>query len=151
MSLLPAPVTVAQIDWLTGAVPEQALLEMVSGMIAPDPMLDSNLTVSLVEQVQRLIGQGKSPMSVLEGLTRMVQLVIQAKYTDAPPRLTPVMPATWEHLLELARPADIQTLRQLNAMLRAAEPQIRQAHSPRLWLESLMLEVTELLSQEGAE
>ena len=151
VSLLPAPVTVAQIDWLTGAVPEQALLEMVSGMIAPDPMLDSNLTVSLVEQVQRLIGQGKSPMSVLEGLTRMVQLVIQAKYTDAPPRLTPVMPATWEHLLELARPADIQTLRQLNAMLRAAEPQIRQAHSPRLWLESLMLEVTELLSQEGAE
>jgi DNA polymerase-3 subunit gamma/tau len=149
VSLLPAPVTVAQIDWLTGAVPEQALLEMVSGMIAPDPMLDPNLTVSLVEQVQRLIGQSKAPMAVLEGLTRMVQLVMQARYAGDPPSLTPVTLDTWETLKILTLLADIQTLRQVNAMLRAAEPQIRQAHSPRLWLESLMLEVAGLMSQQA--
>ena len=151
VSLLSAPVTVAQIDWLTGAVPEQALLEMVSGMIAPDPTLALDLSVSLFDQVQALVRQGKPPMAVLEGLTRMVQMLMQAKYTDAPPRLTPVMPQTWEHLLGLARLADIQILRKVNAMLRAAEPQIRQSHSPRLWLESLMLEVAGLMSQKEAE
>ena len=61
------------------------------------------------------------------------------------------MPQTWEHLLGLARLADIQILRKVNAMLRAAEPQIRQSHSPRLWLESLMLEVAGLMSQKEAE
>lgn len=147
VSLLPAPVTVEAIDQLTGAVPEQALLEMMASIIAPELTLDPALTVGLVDQAQTLAARGKSPIAILEGLTRMMQLTMQAKYTDSPPRLTPVRPQTWETLQNLATLAELSLLRQVNALLRAAEPQIRQSMSPQLWLESVLLEVMALVER----
>ncbi len=153
VSLLPGTVSVEMIDSLTGAVPEQVLLEMLNAILAPDvsldPPLSMGLSVGLIDQVQGLIAAGKSPVAVLEGIARIVQLMISAKYATSPPTLTPVMPQTWEVLCNLAPVAPLPLLRQLNAMLRASEVQIRQSVNPQLWLEALMLDIAAAVEAEA--
>lgn len=141
VSLLGERITGVMVDALTGALAEQTLLTLISGLLAPKP--DVELGVWLINQVQALREQNKSPITVLEGLTRMVQLLLSAKYGSEPPRLTPVLAQTWQALEELAEEATTKKLRELNGMLRGAEPQIRQSASPQLWLEALMLDLAE--------
>lgn len=144
LSLLPAPVTVEVINQLTGAVPEQALLKMLQTLVLGDDAANGAADyypLTVLEQSQGLSGRGKTPMAILEGLSRIVQLAMVAKFSEAPPKLTPVMPQTWMALRELAEEVDLSLLRQINAVLRAGEPQIRQAASPQLWLEALLVQI----------
>ena len=45
----------------------------------------------------------------------------------------------------------VEELRQMNSLIRQAEPQIRQAAQPQIWLESLLMELAGVVVFEQSE
>jgi DNA polymerase-3 subunit gamma/tau len=139
-SLLPQPLTVDAVDQLTGTVSEEAVLHLMMSCLEPSDGEEELL--SLNHQLQVLLSRGHKPIDILTGMAQILQLLMLAQYTNTLPEGMQVMTQTWDALLQLPNTwVELSRLRQMNRLLREAEPQIRNAALPELWLRSVLIEL----------
>jgi DNA polymerase III subunit gamma/tau len=124
---------------LTGAVPESLLLEMIDALCA-EVAIEIRVA-SVIEQSRSLINSNKSPIAITQGLARVVQLIAIARVRPEPLQGEAISSQAWAKIQKIQDMFIVEELRQMNSLIRQAEPQIRQAAQPQIWLESLLMEL----------
>ena len=132
VSLLPPPITQANIINLIGAVPEEELILLVKSLINTDPN-------SILNICNRLTNQGKEPITILQGIASILRDLVVNKVTNEPTNLCNVSQENSEILNNLAISIDLDQILKLQAKLKGSENYIRNSHQPNLWLEIHLL------------
>jgi DNA polymerase III subunit gamma/tau len=144
--LIAEVVTPDQVYALTGAVPEPLLLKMVR-TLSEQTDVETRIA-NLLEQSRVLAAGNKSPIAVVQGLARMIQLLAVAASRETPLKGEMISAQGWEQIQELLGTFVVTELRSLNTMIRLGEPQIRLAAQPQIWLESLLMDIAGVVKCE---
>jgi DNA polymerase III subunit gamma/tau len=132
LSLLPAPIEVAAIWDLLGAVPEQELLHLASALAGAEPL-------GVIEACRELLERGREPSAVLQGLASLLRDLVLAAAAPGRLELSGLSPQFRPQLPALAERLGSGRLLRWQNQLRGSEQQLRQSIQPRLWLEVLLL------------
>ena len=131
---------------LTGAVPEPLLLRMI-GALSEQTSVETRIA-NLLELSRILAAGNKSPIAVVQGLARMIQLLAVAASRESPLKGEAVSDQGWQQIAGLLGTFMIPEIQKLNAMIRLGEPQIRLAAQPQIWLESLLVDMAGVVAFE---
>ena len=135
LSLLSGEIMPKQVYELVGAIPEAALIGLLSAIVHQDE-------ANALDTSRHLTWGGKDALTILQGLAGMLRDLCLAMAHPQRADLSRVMPSTWQELCALTSCCSRARVQGLQTILRESEPQIRQSKDAVLWLESLILEVS---------
>ncbi len=132
VSLLKGPIKIETIWDLLGAVPENKLLSLASGLKEANPTI-------ILERTRQLLDLGKDPLAILQGLASILRDLVLVN--NAPDRadLANISPQFYPEIQDLAAQIELETLLDWQSQLKGTEYQLRNSLQPRLWLEILLL------------
>ncbi len=141
VSLLPPPITKANIVNLIGSIPEEDLIILAESLINKDPN-------SILNICNRLINQGKEPIAILQGIASILRDLVIKKVTDNPSNLYNISQENSENLKNLADSITLKEILKLQAKFKGSESYIRNSNQPKLWLE---IQLLGMLSNEDSK
>ncbi len=140
LSLLEGEITLDAVWDMVGAVPERQLLQLTDAIQAGE--VDQVLTLT-----RQLLDHGKEPLILLQNLVGFYRDFLLANTAPDRQDLVALTQDTWAALRARASTYSAASLLQAQTHLRQAEPQIRQTHQPRLWLEITLLDLVQKWQQ----
>ncbi len=132
VSLLPPPITQANITNLIGSVPEEELIKLAKSLTNKDPN-------SILNICNHLINQGIEPIAILQGIASILRDLVIIKVTNHPNNLCNISQENSENLKGLATSINLDQLLNLQSKLKGTENYIRNSNQPTLWLEIHLL------------
>lgn len=133
LSLIGGLITTEQVDMLVGAIPEQALFNLLDAIM-------QNKGVDAIVHLRNLIQSGKDAYRILQelaGIVRDAKIAIAYSHRSG---ISSVSPETWGKLCEAAY--SLAKIGQVRDALQQAEPQIRSSGNPVLWFELMIQTIT---------
>ena len=132
VSLLPPPITQANITNLIGSVPEEELIKLAKALTNKDPN-------SILNICNHLINQGREPIAILQGIASILRDLVITKVTSHPNNLCNISQDNTENLKDLATSINLDQILNLQSKLKGTENYIRNSNQPKLWLEIHLL------------
>jgi len=132
VSLLPPPITQANIINLIGAVPEEELINLAKSLTNKD-------VNSILNICNNLVNKGKEPIAILQGVASILRDLIVMKVASEQTNLCNVSKENSLILKDLANSINLDQILSLQAKLKGSENHIRTSNQPKLWLEIHLL------------
>ena len=140
ISLLPPPITQANVINLIGAVPEEELVKLAKSLINKDPN-------SILNICHSLINKGKEPNAILQGIASILRDLVVMKVANDSSNLCNISKENNQILKALANSTHLDKILSLQSKLKGSENYIRNSNQPKLWLEIHLLG---MLSEESS-
>tara|TARA_B100000965_G_C19565160_1_gene746486 strand:- start:679 stop:1857 length:1179 start_codon:yes stop_codon:yes gene_type:complete len=132
VSLLPPPITEANIVHLIGAVPEEELIRLAKSLTNKDPNTILNIC-------NNLVNKGKEPIAILQGIASILRDLVIVKVASDQSNLCNISKENIASIKDLANSIHIDQILNLQAKLKGSENHIRNSNQPKLWLEIHLL------------
>lgn len=144
LSLQRVQITVETVRLLVGAVSESEAIALIEASTL------ENFT-ALLDITRRLVEKGIEPLTILQSLTSGFRSVLVALVNPTCNDLVTVSNANWEQLCELAKHWNIPALQYTLQQLVAGERQLKNTQVPVLWLEAILLSLSQKTPRTTAE
>ncbi|MBD1921759.1 DNA polymerase III subunit gamma/tau [Microcoleus sp. FACHB-831] len=144
LSLQRVQITVETVRLLVGAVSESEAIALIEASTL------ENFT-ALLDITRRLVEKGIEPLTILQSLTNGFRSLLVALVNPTCNDLVTVSNANWEQLCELAKHWNIAALQYTLQQLVAGERQLKNTQVPVLWLEAILLSLSQKTPRTTAE